>query len=382
MDLSNQPAQKRQFYLDIARVAAIIMISLNHAVNRSFADFSSQITSADALPLAPALFKAVIIVLSRIGVPLFLMITGVLILNKPMESPADIKRFYKHNLLSLFITTEIWYVLGYWFFVLFSPDNNVLETEGILGAVFGMFETMLFQNQLSFGSMWYMPMILCLYTTLPFAIIVKDKLSGSKLSPILFLPALILFLNDMVLPAVNLLLYMNGHSIYTSTLREADLFSCYYLYIFAGYFVGKGALSNWKSWWVGGLAVLTFVLSCAYQFYTYSAHYDYSIGYSFPLLPICAAFLFELLRRGAHRFKGMQRPITYLSRITFGIYLIHIVIMETLNSNAFDAFMNYSTWNPAIRMFYLEVVSIIGSVAIIALLSKNKLLRKYLFLIK
>lgn len=382
MSHAEQVKPQRKFYLDVARVVAIISISLNHAVNRSYENYSNQMAEFYSIPLASTIFKTVISVFSRIGVPLFLMITGVLIMNKRMETQSDIKKFYKHNLLSLFITTEIWYVLIYWYFVLFSGENTVLETRGVLGAIFGMFETMLFQNQITFGSMWYMPMILCLYTTLPFVIIVKDKLSDEKLSPVLFLPAIILFLNSMVRPAINVLLYMNGLSTFDSELREADLFSCYYLYIIVGYFVGKGALSRWKGWLVASLAAVTFLLCCAFQFYVYSQPYDYLVSYSFPLLPVCAGLLFEVIRRGAHRLKALERPVTYLSRITLGIYFMHMVIITVLNSNKMTAVMQYAVWEPALKTLFLEAVSVVGSIAIIALLSRVKLLKKYLFMIK
>jgi surface polysaccharide O-acyltransferase-like enzyme len=82
---SDTMKQKRLFYLDVARVIAIISISLNHAVNRSYQNYSGQMAEFFAIPMASTLFKMLISVFSRIGVPLFLMITGVLILNKKME---------------------------------------------------------------------------------------------------------------------------------------------------------------------------------------------------------------------------------------------------------------------------------------------------------
>lgn len=377
MNPSNPLTGKRQYYLDVARVIAIISISLNHAVNRSFANHHDQMAEFLTIPMGLTLFKTACAIFSNLGVPLFLMITGVLILNKRMETTDDIKRFYKHNLLPLFITTEIWLVMIYWYRGLFEGDATILHTEGIWGSLLGMIETMLFQNQLTFGSMWYMPMILCIYTTLPFAVIVKDKLSGSKLSLILFLPAIVLFLNDMVRPAVNVLLYTNGLDTLSSELREADLFSYFYLYIIAGYLVGQGVLSRLKGWCVGLLAAFTFVLCCAFQFYAYSQPLDYVVSYDFPLLPICAAFVFEIIRRTAHGFSRLEKPVTYLARISFGIYLLHMVVMTSLNT-----VMDYTGWNQAIKMLFMETVSVVGSIVIIAILSKIKLFRKYLFLIK
>lgn len=377
MNPSNPLTSKRQYYLDIARVIAIIAIMLNHTVSRSFSHFNHQMEEYLAIPLWLTVVKTVCAIFSNLGVPLFLMITGILILNKRMETTEDIKGFYKHNLLPLFITTEIWLILIYWYKGLFEGDASILQTQGLWGSVQGMIETMLFQNQVTFSSMWYMPMILCIYTTLPFVIIVKDKLSESKFSPILLLPALVLFLNSMVRPAVNVLLRMNGKHILTSELREADLFSYFYLYIFAGYLVGTGFLRKLKNWCVGLIFALSFVLCCGFQFYAYAQPLDYVVSYQFPLLPICAAFLLELLRRTAQSFRRLERPVTYLARISFGIYLIHMVVMTTLNS-----VMDYSGWNQAVKMLFMHAVTVAGSILIVAPLCKIKLFRKYLFLVK
>lgn len=375
MNPSNPLTSKRQYYLDIARVIAIIAVSLNHALSRSFAHTENQMAEYLTIPLELTAFKTICAIFSNLGVPLFLMITGILILNKRIETTEDIKDFYKRNLLPLFITTEIWLVMIYWYKGLFAGDASILQTQGLWGSIQGMIETMLFQNQLTFGSMWYMPMILCIYTTLPFVVIVKNKLS--EFSPILLLPAIILFLNTMVRPAVNMLLYTNGMHTLTSELREADLFSYFYLYILAGYLVGAGYLSKLKGWCVGLIGVLSFVLCCGFQFYAYSQPLDYLVSYTFPLLPICAAFLLEVLRRTAQAFRRLERPVTYLARISFGIYLLHMVVMTTLNS-----VMDYSGWNQVVKMLFMHAVSLVGSILIIAPLSKIKLFRKYLFLIK
>ena len=42
MNPSNPLTSKRQYYLDIARVIAIIAIMLNHTVSRSFSHFNHQ----------------------------------------------------------------------------------------------------------------------------------------------------------------------------------------------------------------------------------------------------------------------------------------------------------------------------------------------------
>lgn len=366
--------QKRTFYLDLVRVIAIVSITLNHAVNRSYRNYQGQMDEYFAIPLVSTLLKTLITVFSHIGVPLFLMITGVLILNKKMEDGTDLKRFYKHNLVSLFITAEIWYVLFYWYLVL----DKGIEKIGWLKAIDGMFSTMLFQNQTTMDCMWYMPMILCVYATLPFAIMIKDKLSGMN-TRIWSFPVVLLFLTTMVMPFVSNLLKLIGLKGLSSPLEDNHLFSFYYIYIIVGYLIGKGLLRKLSGWSVALAAGGSFLICCGYQLWAYSRPESYLVAYDFPLMPVCAGFLFELLRRGADRLKKVQRPITFLSRIAFGIYFVHILIMTELVK-----ILNQYTpalYRP-VRLFILEVLSVGLSIVIIWLLSRIKALRKYLFLVK
>ena len=381
MKLGQPQTDKRQYYLDILRAVAIISITLNHAVNRSYANYSGQMAEFFSIPLWSTMLKTVVTVFSKIGVPLFMMITGVLIMNKKMDSKEDIKRFYRHNLLSLLITTEIWYVLIYWYLVFFG-NNNILENQGIWGTIGGMFETMLFQNQVTFDSLWYMPVIMCIYTTIPFVILAKNKLSGEKASAWLFLPLIIVYLNNMVLPAVNAVLESQALRTFTSTLQMVDLVAYFYIYIILGYFVGKGILDKWKTWVVALIALGSFALCCGFQLYMYAQPMDHLMDYDFPLLPICAAALLELARRKAHLLKAARKPVEGLSRISFGIYFLHIVIMTVLNSDKLDAIVHQSQWNPVLKLAYLEIVSVGASIVIIVLLSNIKPLKKYLFMIK
>ena len=381
MKLGQPQTDKRQYYLDILRAVAIISITLNHAVNRSYANYSGQMAEFYSIPLWSTMLKTVVTVFSKIGVPLFMMITGVLIMNKKMDSKEDIKRFYRHNLLSLLITTEIWYVLIYWYLVFFG-NNNILENRGIWGTIGGMFETMLFQNQVTFDSLWYMPVIMCIYTTIPFVIMAKNKLSGEKASVWLFLPLIIVYLNNMVLPAVNAVLESQALRTFTSTLQMVDLVAYFYIYIILGYFVGKGVFGKWKTWVVALIALGSFALCCGFQLYMYAQPMDHLMDYDFPLLPICAAALLELARRKAYLLKAVRKPVEGLSRISFGIYFLHIVIMTVLNSDKLDAIVHQSQWNSVLKLAYLEIVSVGASIVIIVLLSNIKPLKKYLFMIK
>ena len=116
--------------------------------------------------------------------------------------------------------------------------------------------------------------------------------------------------------------------------------------------------------------------------YMYAQERNGLIDYYFPLLPVCAGLLLELLRRGADRLRCLERSVTFLSRVAFGVYFTHIVIMTVVNSDKVDALLHYAAWEPALKTLFLEAVSVGASIVLIALLSKIKVLKKYLFMIK
>ena len=124
MPLTEAAKPQRMFHLDVAR-----------AVNRAFENYGGQMEEFMSIPLTLTVIKTVVTVFSHVCVLLFLMISGVLLLSRPLESQQDIRHFYKHNLLSLFVTAEIWYVIMCWVIVLLDPSNTVLENGGIMAAL-------------------------------------------------------------------------------------------------------------------------------------------------------------------------------------------------------------------------------------------------------
>ncbi|MCC3351458.1 acyltransferase family protein [Ruminococcus albus] len=85
-------------YIDVTRTIAIISITCNHAVNRSFNVASDSFSEFNNIPLYLTLFKVVVYMFSRIGVPLFLMISGALLLHRDYTDEGKLNRFLKHNL--------------------------------------------------------------------------------------------------------------------------------------------------------------------------------------------------------------------------------------------------------------------------------------------
>ena len=366
--------KKRILYLDLARTVAIISISTNHAVNRSYAIYSGQQMEYLQLSFAENIFKAVVYVFSRIGVPLFMMITGVLVLRKSFESEKEVRSFYKYNWGRMLLTTEIWLFIMYWvqcLLDLLGGKELAPLGELIAGCVYNA----CFINQKTFGSIWYMQMILPLYLVLPvFAVFIKK--GGGKY---LVLPAGLLFFMSFLIPSVNTFIVRNqGTDSFGITLVEPVAHLV--LYIFAGYYISSEQCilrKIRKDVLFGVLTLLLFGICVFDQFYGFGQAYDYHVGYESVSIFVLSCVIFEWFRRNDRAVFPVRRWVHWISSASFAIYFVHIVIMDLLNQ-----LIVFEGWTRYWKLFFLEGVAVGGAVVVIAILSANHLIRKYVFLIK
>lgn len=363
----------RVLYLDAARFFAILLAALNHAVNRTWDNFNGVQEEFYRISTASTVLKAVISVTSRFGVPLFLMITGVLILNRRFATKEEFGRFFKHNWLPLLGATELWFFLGFWFLVFVNPYNRLLENAGWGGTLWALLKTLLFVDQVRFDSMWYLPMILSIYLLLP---ILAVFLYRSPAAKVILFPLAGVFLCDMLIPELNAFLPLFGGREITFFLYDMNFLSPYLIYVFAGWWIGNGGLRKLPDAAVVSGALLSCLLCCTLQLFLYSVS-DHLLSYMSPGILVCAVFLFECLRRFADRPGKLSRPMSTVSRAAFALYVLHVFFVSALNW-----YGDFGQWPHPLRLCFLWLVPLAASALIIAALSKIPFCRKLLFLIK
>ncbi|MCQ2452946.1 MAG: acyltransferase, partial [Oscillospiraceae bacterium] len=312
--------EKRYIWMDVARTVAVISISCNHAVNRVWDNYNYQTAEFAKIGYFSSLLKACLTVFSHLGVPLFLMLSGALLLKKKMETMEDVRRFYKHNLLPVLITAEVWYFIMYWFLVLLKPgaEYAALSTGELW---LGCLKTLFFLDQVTLGSMWYIPMILMLYLMVPVFNIVIHKVSVR----VLLLPALAVLLSCFVMSNINSLLTMLGEKALTFELNYANTFSGYALFLLGGYILSERGLERLPSALLLPATLVSYGLNCCYQFWSYAQPGNYLLSYNFIGILICSILLFECLRRFGDRVGPLKSVFSYLSKRAFGIYFVHVL---------------------------------------------------------
>ncbi len=304
--------KRRLPQLDIARTVAIALVVFCHStesiclsVNPSFSDYGS-------------FSRALIIALettARIGVPLFLFLTGFLLLSKDYTKN-NISTFYKKHIPPLIIC-----------YALFTIVYNVIQGNPSVGSII---RQLLFLETSKTVQLWYLPGIIGVYFLLPFVSIVLHSVSKRQLK----LPLILCFLSFFIIPTANEYITSIGHNSISPQLDLSFTGGQFGFYLVLGYlfYCSKDKIKKIvKNKKVRIIAIVTSILCYLFAIYHFSIMHKatgtVSIWYHFMALPILASFVFAICLAT----KNKERPLfTSISRSAMGIYLIHPLIQMAL----------------------------------------------------
>lgn len=286
-------------WIDLVRAIAILTVLYIHATDGIY------IISSDAImnyTLTSRIFQFASLFIGRLGVPFFLMITGYLLLDRTYDDE-KVTKFWNRNCKSLIIVTVIWaaiYALSLYFVSSNSTQINPVESGNLL-----------------FSHMWYMPMIIGMYLSIPF---VSNALHNFNKKTI-FQATIVFSLLAFCLPFITTLFDMEG--IKNVTLQYCLGFSggVYGIYIILGYLVKKGTFKDVSSNILSGITIISFIICVLFQYYAYIINYDFFLWYEFPFVLLGSFALFELTsrRKNVKFYSGVQ----VLSKYSFAVFLIH-----------------------------------------------------------
>ncbi|MEE1335139.1 acyltransferase [Methanobrevibacter sp.] len=286
-------------WIDLVRAIAILTVLYIHATDGIY------IISSDAImnyTTFSRIFNFASLFIGRIGVPFFLMITGYLLLDRTYNDER-IRKFWKNNCKGLIIVTIIWsviYAISLQFISFGSSQVNFSEA-----------------GNLFFSHMWYMPMIIGMYLSMPFVSSALEKFSSDTIWQATIVFSLLAFL----LPFISLVLAMNG--IENVSIQYCLGFSggIYGIYIILGYLVKKGQFKHFDNIKLGLITLISFMICLFFQYYAFTKGYDFQLWYEFPFVLTGSFALFELCSRmDTVRAYPM---VAFLSKYSFAVFLVH-----------------------------------------------------------
>lgn len=324
--------------LDFVRFFAILAVVLNHSVESIFNMENPNTVTAWG---NTHLHLSLIFTIGRMGVPLFLLLSGYLLLHRDYDKPKAMKKFYIHNLLTLVIAWEIWLVF-YNIFLAFYNKTAFNFNSYILEA--------LFVKQLFITHSWYIPMIIGIFIFIPF---IAKGLKGSPTWS-LYLILSIVFAGLFLVPSLNLIFSSVGIKTISLQPTLGFLGPSSGLYLLIGHLIYLGEKKECeKNKPLTVIQVITLVvclyLTVMFQGFIHShfsqmmnEHREYlNLWYDFILLPPIAWASFNLLRRV--RVLGNLWIIRRFSITSFGIYLIHrpLQMLMTQKDSSIGIFKYY-----------------------------------------
>ncbi len=296
--------------------------------------------------------------LVRWSVPVFVMISGALMLGRNI----DIRRLYSRNILRL-VTAYFFYNTIY---ALLLGYKGIKLVSNILIGKFHM---------------WFIPMIIGLYICIP----VIDKIIESEKTTEYFLISAIVF-TSLIPWIVQLTNNFGSENVKTIISALNDVYkdvnfhfaAGYTGYFVAGRWLNKKELSKKtrKIIYILGIVgiVLTVLLTSALSVNNQKATGTYYGYFSFNVA-VTAIAVFVWAKYNIANNNKLDRIINILSKYSFGIYLVHILVMEQLNIRLT---LNTMSFHPVISVPVLSAVIFVISAAVSAVISKIPFLNKYI----
>ena len=285
---------KRIFFYDFLRAFAIIAVIICHC------DIFFGNLDTPLLVFAQLTFHDV----GRIGVPIFLMITGILLLNKDY----DLHFFLKKRFSRIFYPFVFWVFLIVLGIILVNKDY-MLAWKVIIG---------------DFSVTWYFWTLIGIY---------------------LFIPIFNSFLKDFGETGIKYFLIIWFATIIFKSFNAYPLFSNFNLDVFAGYvgFPVLGYYLNSKKFGLSDAKMIIIsasVLLVSFSLYVYLDYlgYIYLIYQNVPIVIVASSFL--LLFRYVNQltsFKHIKdnfigRVINSLSSHSYGMYFSHVIVLKLLSA--------------------------------------------------
>ncbi len=286
-------------WIDLVRAIAILTVLYIHATDGIF------IISSDAsmhYTLFSRVFQFASLFIGRIGVPFFLMITGYLLLDRYYDDEKT-RKFWRNNCKGLIIITILWAVI-YAISLQAVAVGNQSVNFSEAGTLF-------------FSHMWYMPMIIGMYLSLPFVTAALRQFDNRTI-----INATIVFsLLAYVMPFITTLCDINGISGVTIQYSLGFSGGVYGIYLILGYLIKKGEFKRLSMTQLGLMAFVSFAICVIFQYYAFIRGYNFFLWYDFPFVAIGSFALFEATsrRKSVKFYSGVK----VLSKYSFAVFLIH-----------------------------------------------------------
>ena len=295
---SSMKKENRQIWISYLRISATIGIVLLHT-------FSTITSNPDLFPLIEQQKKYYIAghLVWRWTVPIFLMITGCLLLDPAKKiTYSDCIKKYINRVLGALV------VFGIPFSALINISNGKTGFSLLIASAIGIVKGE------TFSHLWYLYALIGIYLTLPLLKSFIDKCYKTDLEILLF----ILFVFALVIPAASRL--SGVHIEFTVPLGWTVF------YVLCGFYFNEYTAVFNKNWIIFGFSLLTALLLIFSFVGFFTGEWEH---YDNPVIAANAIFMFLIFKKTDKTKSTKSTDILWkLDRLCFGEYLIHPLFLQ------------------------------------------------------
>ena len=291
--------------------------------------------------------------ISRWTVPVFVMISGALFLNKNI----CIKQLYQKYIFKIVVVFFVWST-----FYCFLSGRD-MSLKNIINGEYHM---------------WFLLMLIGLYVLLP----ILQKIIKNKNVMKYFL--LLVFIFSSFIPFINKIMhdFFGCTQVITLVSKKTGLMNMplaleYAGYFVLGYYLNLIHLSKKQRMliYIGGLlgAFLTIFLNALMALKTQQPYGDYYENFTVNVL-LCSVAVFVWFKY-LNFSEKVPSVIFLLSKCSLGIYMVHIFVLNALNA---EFGLNSLSFNPVFCTPLLAILICILSAIIVGMLYHIPILKKYI----
>lgn len=302
-------SSKRNMSFDHIRIFACFSVVLLHV--SAWFWYNRPLLSADWI-IADAYN-----VLTRAGVPLFVMISGALFLNPDKET--DIGRLWKKHILRLFVIYLLWMTIyAIRTFLQFPQEEQTIKA----------FVKLLLNGHYH---LWFIPMLIGIYAMIPF---LRAWTQNATISEFRYF-FLLFFLFQIVRTSLRSFIENPEALTFIDNFRWEQI--CNYIgYFVLGYYltyVGISEKANRILWFSLPICYLgNLLVSMLQNLHAVQAKSEFFDSFGiFTFFIVIAIFQFFTTRKAAAtENRPSSKLVLEISKSTLGVYLMHLIIMESM----------------------------------------------------
>ena len=327
--------RERVYSLDVLRVFAMFMVLLNHT-------FAEEITNTSATGIHMVLAIGSMIV-SRTGVPIFLMLSGALHLKK--SEIIDCKSLYLKRIPKVLIPFVVWSLIYFVIYDVIRDHNATVHSLTALIFLPG-----------KAGHLWYMYLILALYIFLPVFQGIVKSLNKSNIEYLLIIwilaSGVLHYLKELSVPGIRDF-YANLHLL-------KGLWGYYLLGWYLSAYrpkINKGII------FFGIMALYASLYVALYLYIRTKAEFcSEIISYSGLPIILISAGIFILIEscETLGKCAKVKNIVVFLSCISFGVYLNQF-IARGIAGNIVSRFIGDGIISLLMLFIFTSIISIVMS---------------------